>query len=137
MAESAIVEIAMTDDRRQNDRAPIVLKVEYQRMNSLLAEYASNISSGGTFIRTDKVLPVGTEFVFELNAPRLAAPLQIRGVVKWVRTIEDAGAEPPGMGIEFVYASAAERVALQRTLEALMMQEFGSEVTRKLLKREK
>ncbi|HKO52206.1 MAG TPA: PilZ domain-containing protein, partial [Polyangiaceae bacterium] len=52
------------DDRRSGFRAPIELKVEYKRLNTFFADYTKNISRGGTFIATDKPLPVGTDFVF-------------------------------------------------------------------------
>ena len=48
------------DDRRFGMRAPIELKVEYKRLNTFFADYTKNISRGGTFIATDKPLPVGT-----------------------------------------------------------------------------
>jgi len=55
------------DDRRGDSRAPIELKVEYKRLNSFFADYTKNISRGGSFIGTEKPLPVGTEFVFALG----------------------------------------------------------------------
>ncbi|HEY3237171.1 MAG TPA: PilZ domain-containing protein, partial [Polyangiaceae bacterium] len=68
-------------ERRRYDRAPIELKVEYKRLNSFFADYTKNISRGGTFIGTEKPLPVGTEFVFALEIPALQKPLELRGKV--------------------------------------------------------
>ena len=47
-------------DRRSNLRAAIELNVEYKRLNTFFADYTRNISKGGTFIKTDKPLEVGT-----------------------------------------------------------------------------
>ena len=52
------------DDRRIAERGPIALRVDYKRLNSFFADYTKNISRGGTFIRTDRPLQLGTEFVF-------------------------------------------------------------------------
>ena len=48
------------DDRRREARAPIELKVEYKRLNTFFYDYTKNISKGGTFIKTEKPLDVGT-----------------------------------------------------------------------------
>ena len=48
-------------------RAPIELKVDYKKLNTFIADYTKNISKGGTFIKTDRPLKVGTEFVFKLR----------------------------------------------------------------------
>ena len=53
-------EDAPPDDRREAPRQPIELKVEYKRLNTFFADYTKNISKGGTFIKTNRPLPVGT-----------------------------------------------------------------------------
>src|SRR5262249_21370540 len=75
------------DDRRGDGRTPIMLRVDYKRLNSFFADYTKNISKGGTFIRTNKPLEIGTEFVFVLNMPEptldgAALKLELTGVVK-------------------------------------------------------
>jgi uncharacterized protein (TIGR02266 family) len=62
------------DDSRGDPRAPIELKVEYKRLNSFFADYTKNISRGGTFIKTNRPLPIGTEFVFKLFVPAARSP---------------------------------------------------------------
>src|SRR5512132_3673697 len=103
------------DDRRRQFRAPIELKVEYKRLNTFFADYTKNISRGGTFIATDKPLPVGTEFVFSLGIPNLGHPLKLRGKVIWTTSVDDATkANPAGMGIEFQYTDREERLDKER-----------------------
>src|SRR5258706_12289148 len=93
-------------DRRAAQRAAITLRVDYKRMNTFFADYAKNISKGGTFIRTTKPLDVGTEFIFVLSIPGQVDNLQLTGEVMWVVTEEQAAAAAdeetkPGMGIRF------------------------------------
>ena len=70
------------DRRGGGERAPIELKVEYKRLNSFFADYTKNISRGGTFIRTERPLGIGTEFNFKLCVPTLENPLVLRGKVR-------------------------------------------------------
>ena len=138
-----------SDERRSDPRHPIELKVEYKRLNAFFADYTKNISRGGTFIQTDKPLPVGTEFVFKLYVPTLEEPLRIRGRVKWVVEAEAAEGVPqgqaeggrpatqaggaPGMGIRFVYSTDDERRQVERAVERLMVDSLGHLVFRKLM----
>lgn len=117
-------------------RAPIELKVEYKRLNSFFADYTRNISKGGTFIRTDKPLPIGTEFRFVLQVPKLDAPLELRGKVQWiVRPADEAASvDPgPGMGIGFVYESEADRERVEAIVENLMVESLGPVLYKKLV----
>ncbi len=123
-------------DRRQQARAPIALKVEYKRLNSFFADYTKNISRGGTFIGTDKPLPIGTEFQFELTVPRLQAPLRLRGKVQWLVQPHQASEETQaGMGIGFVYDSEADRQRIERVVEELMVGSLGKHLYDKLMAR--
>lgn len=123
-------------ERRDGDRAPIELKVEYKRLNTLFADYTRNISKGGTFIRTKRPLKIGTEFLFALTAPHLDEPVRILGRVQWI-TDEAVATDdrPAGMGIRFVYADDAERTAVETTIERLMSTELGRALSAKLLGR--
>lgn len=122
------------DERRREPRAPIELKVEYKRLNTFFADYTRNISRGGTFIATERPLPIGTEFVFALDLPTLSEPLRLRGRVMWQTTTEEASkANPAGMGIEFQYADDGEREQMERIVERLFVSQLGEHLTKKLL----
>jgi type IV pilus assembly protein PilZ len=127
------------DDRRHEQRAPIELKVEYKRLNTFLYDYTKNISKGGTFIKTDRPLEIGTVFLFRLQVPVLPKPIELRGEVRWViRSGEPppphipAGHEP-GMGIRFVYDSPAERELLERSVEKMMVGSLGQLIYSRLV----
>lgn len=120
-------------DRRSQPRAPIGLKVEYQRLNTFFADYTRNISRGGTFIRTRDPLPVGTQFVFELVVPQLPRPLTLRGEVRWVRGEgESPTGTEPGMGIQFLWDADEERVAVEEAVERLMTASLGPRLASRL-----
>ena len=119
------------DDRRREARAPIELKVEYKRLNTFFYDYTKNISKGGTFIKTEKPLDVGTIFLFKLMLPMQTDPLALRGEVRWIVKEGEplppqaqAGHEP-GMGIKFVYDSANQRRELEKLVEKMMVDSLG------------
>jgi type IV pilus assembly protein PilZ len=97
--------------------------VEYQRLNTFFYDYTKNISRGGTFVRTDRPLGVGTLFRFKLLVPTLAAPLVLTGEVRWVRPPGEGQA--PGMGIRFIFADDGERAQVDRLVEDLMVASLG------------
>lgn len=124
------------DPRRQDNRTPIELKVEYKRVNTFFADYTKNISRGGTFIGTTRPLDVGTEFIFALVVPGLEEPLRLRGRVIWVNAVQDSTAEnPPGMGIEFQYTNDAERREKEDQVRKLLAAQFGDQLAGKILAR--
>lgn len=125
---------ASADDHRDELRHAVQLRVDYKRMNTFFADYAKNISKGGTFIRTSKPLDVGTEFVFVLSIPEQATQLELRGEVIWTVVGDQAADDrPAGMGIRFRFEDDDERQALEHFVEALMVDKLGSHVTAKLL----
>lgn len=113
-------------ERRESGRATLELPIEYDRLNELLSDYTHNISRGGTFIRTDRPLPLGTVLSFTIRAPQLGEPIVLRGAVRWV--VEPAKASPKrpaGMGIAFIYDAPAQKEAMERRLDRLMVQSLG------------
>jgi len=131
------------DDRRREARAPIELKVEYKRLNTFFYDYTKNISKGGTFIKTDKPLDIGTIFLFKLLIPSQKEHLALRGEVRWV--VKDGSPRPPeipdnhepGMGIRFVYADAQQRRALEEVVEKMMVDSLGELIVSRLVKKPK
>jgi type IV pilus assembly protein PilZ len=123
-----------SSERRDETRAPIELKVEYKRLNAFFADYTKNISRGGTFIATMKPLPVGTEFLFRLEVPGLPAPLELRGIVRWLVEEPDAtDDQAAGMGIRFLFRDDHERDGVERLVERLMVDSLGRLVYAKLI----
>ena len=127
-------------ERREYIRAPIELKVEYKKMNTFFADYTKNISKGGTFIKTDRPLPVDTEFLFRLAIPMLKEPVEIRGVVVWIN--EEGNLAHPevkelGMGIRFIYDNDRQREEFYEMVEGMMRESLGEHLYKKLMGQQK
>jgi type IV pilus assembly protein PilZ len=110
------------------------LPIQYDRLNALLSDYTHNISRGGTFIRTDRPLPLGTVLSFTIRAPELGEPLVLRGAVRWVVEVAHAESKrPAGMGIAFLYESPQQKEAIERRLDRLMVQSLGPQAFEQLM----
>jgi len=124
-------------DQRRGQRAPVRLRVDYERMNSFFADYTKNISKGGTFIKTARPLPLGARCQFAFALPALSDPLMLEGEVAFMLTPGEAqqrGAEA-GMGIRFVFRDVAAQRDFADLVERMMAESFGEELTRGLLRR--
>ncbi len=123
-------------DLRQAYRAPIRLRVDYERMNTFFADYTKNISKGGTFIRTQRPLPIGSQLVFSMTVPALSEPVKLTGEVTWVMTPDQVKdpADEAGMGIRFLFDSEGTRQEFESLVERMMVESLGKEVTDKLLR---
>jgi type IV pilus assembly protein PilZ len=125
------------EDLRSSYRAPLRLRVDYERMNSFFADYTKNISKGGSFIKTPRPLPIGTRCQFSFTVPALSDPIQLEGEVTRVVTPEEAQArnEDPGMGVKFVFRDAAAQREFEDLVERMMEDSLGPEAARALLRR--
>jgi type IV pilus assembly protein PilZ len=125
-------------EARAHPRAPIELKVEYKKMNTFFSDYTKNISKGGTFIKTDRPLKVGTEFVFKLFVPAQEEPFTLRGQVAWINTEQESQRpeiEDKGMGIRFLYTDDDQKRRFEAVVESMMQDALGDVVYRKLLEK--
>jgi type IV pilus assembly protein PilZ len=133
--------MANDDDRRRAARAPIELKVEYKRLNTFFYDYTKNISKGGTFIKTERPLDIGTIFLFKLLIPSQTVSLALRGEVRWVvkdgspRPPEIAADHDPGMGIRFMYDDPDQRRGLEEVVEKMMIDSLGELIYSRLVKK--
>ena len=125
-------------DHRVHPRAPIELKVEYKKMNTFFSDYTKNISKGGTFIKTEKPLKVGTEFVFKLFVPARPEPFTLRGRVTWINaesSMERPEVEDKGMGIRFIYSTDSQKREFEDCVEDLMRDLLGDKLSKKLIEK--
>lgn len=93
-------------EKRRHHRTGVTLLVEYEGADELLTDYTDNLSTGGTFIATQRDLAVGTAVRLALSFPGLLEPIAIDGEVRWVRDDEEAG-----VGIEFLAGEGRARLA--------------------------
>jgi len=73
-----------------------------------------NLNTGGVFVETDRLHPVGTLLSLEFSLPQASAPLRCKGVVAWVNHPEwvKTSSLPSGMGVRFAELAEEDRAAL-------------------------
>jgi len=143
-----VADVDSEPEPRVEARRPIELKVEYKRLNTFFADYIKNISRGGTFIKTTRPLPVGTEFLFKLFVPGREAPFTIHGEVH--RIIEPqpqpqpqpraqpalgpgAADDEAGMSIRFTYREGDPQREIARVVDGMMTESLGPKLYARLM----
>lgn len=92
---------------RQYPRAPMTGTVQVYEWNRPMAANAVEISGGGMFLRTDAAMSEGSMLTLRLNLPGGTSAFTVLGKV--VRTVRGSLLKPPGVGIQFIDISAADR----------------------------
>jgi type IV pilus assembly protein PilZ len=106
------------DHRRRDRRLPILIKVEYLRMDDFLVDYASNISLGGMFILTEQPLELGTQFRIRFVVPGWADAIETRAEVRWRRS-PGPGPLRAGMGVRFDGLAPNEKARIEALISQL------------------
>ena len=97
------------DEKRRDTREPVTLFVEYEGADDLIGDFTENLSSGGTFVATNRELPIGTRVHLVLSFPGLLEPIAIDGTVRWTRKDGEDG--DGGAGIEFAQGASRDQLA--------------------------
>jgi len=99
--------------RRRFRRRTIRVLVDYAVEGAVRCEYATTLGAGGLFLECDEPLPPGSLLKLRFRLPHEALPHEIEARVSWLHSPEDPGrgAQPPGMGVEFIDAVASARLA--------------------------
>lgn len=110
----------MNQERRGSDRVPI--NQEFTTIDDFVAEYATNISVTGCFIRSKHPLPVGTRVNLKFTV--IASDIDIiEGTGEVVRVVRNPPAEA-GMGVRFTKLTPDTKTRI----EALVATQKASEV---------
>lgn len=101
------------EDRRLHPRYHLKLAITLRGDNNFYTGITHDISTGGVFIATQHILPVGTPVVMQFHLTRFGVDITVAGTVRWIREasatardgevfhgghIEDV---KPGMGVQF------------------------------------
>ncbi len=105
---------------RSDARATKSLSLTFKDRQAFVKAYATNISSGGLFIKTERPLPQGEAFLLKLQLPDVADPLKISCEVMWARKTGDFEKGPPGMGVKFREMSGNDRKILNEYLREVI-----------------
>jgi uncharacterized protein (TIGR02266 family) len=111
------------ESRRPDSRRDVRVSINkhFDSFEQLAREYATDISCSGTFIRTERPLPVGTRVNLRFSVVKSDAEV-IEGVGEVVRVSE----APPGMGVMFRRLTPESERAIRRLVD---IEEDGDEVT--------
>ena len=92
--------------KRQYDRLPITLEVNYNTEMEFLNSTTKNICIGGMFIHTLYPLPEGTEINVRFSIPELSMEFSSAAKVVWAATPSQGDKDgDSGMGINFLNLS--------------------------------
>lgn len=90
-----------SDGRRAHNRHSVDLDVSLGSDHNFYAGLAENISSGGVFVATHMLKPVGDVIKLTIHFPDSDRVVQATGEVRWVREYNESNDVPPGMGIRW------------------------------------
>lgn len=103
----------MTVDRRIETRQTVNL--DFKSVDEFIAEYVSNISRSGVFIKSEQPLPIGTRVTLKFTV--IMDDLEtIEGVGEVVRVIDAAPGVQAGMGVVFISLTGYSRQLIERIL---------------------
>lgn len=99
------------DETSKRREARLTINKEFGSFDAFIAEYVTNISLTGAFVKTPEPPPVGTEI--DLKFTVIMDDIEtIEGVGRVVRVQDD----PPGMGVVFTKISHHSQRLLERLL---------------------
>jgi len=102
---------------RRHRRVTIAAEVHLESDSNLYAGITNNVSQGGVFVATSKLLAKGTVLDLEFSIPDAGPPIRTTAVVRWLREDLDDIEGPPGMGVQFVELADRTRNRLERFIE--------------------
>ena len=75
--------------------------------NTILTNYSLNISAGGVFIESNRILPTATELTVKFVLPNADSIIATKARVAWTNDplIPKKPSLPPGMGLQFIALS--------------------------------
>lgn len=96
------------DDKRLHER--LLINEEFNSIDDFIAEYVTDISRGGVFIRSKQPLPVGTKVNLKFSVI-LDDFHTVEGEGEVVRVVDDG--EQIGMGVTFTELTAESREIIE------------------------
>jgi type IV pilus assembly protein PilZ len=108
-------------ERREHRRVLVSMEVDYRCDKTFLFAYITDLSAMGIFIQTSDPHPPGTLLNLRFQPPG-GAQVDVEGRVIWVNPPRKHDSINPGMGVQFVDLTPAQREqikALVRTFAYL------------------
>ena len=88
----------------------------YQKQ--ILADYSVNVSTGGVFIESSRILPKATDITVKFKLPNADNIIVVKAIVAWVNDPVSLKKPslPPGMGLQFLDLSLDDLHAIRAFL---------------------
>ncbi len=124
---------------RRNLRKPIsiesrriaverVITLEFPHFGAFFAEYSTNVSMTGMFIRTDRFQPPGTLATVEFNLADGMPLISGKAKVVWVRERHEGPDRPAGLGLRFVELDDEGRQLIRWEVERRLREAGSNEI---------
>ena len=97
----------------------------YRQEDPFFEGKAVNLGGEGLFLYTQKVFPLNTELILELNFPKENSPLVVQGTVVWLADKELQPHSFPGMGIRFKKLDSQQQKLLVEFIDRNVVQRSG------------
>ena len=102
------------------------IKLRFRKVDNFISKFATNISTNGMFISSQKPRETGTLLRFELRLADDSTVIAGRGKVAWVRAYDPKRPKDPhGMGIEFTSLSEDSRELIAKIVAERIEQGLG------------
>lgn len=100
--------------KRQGQRFPMKVDVNYHSEHNFYTGLLQNISSGGLFIATHQLCKIGDSLEITFSIPGLNRVCVAKCVVRWVRDYDPHSPDMvPGMGVQFESLDNDVRAAVE------------------------
>ena len=101
--------------RRETERVPITLEVNYNTEMEFLNSSTKNLNASGMFVRTIYPLPEGTDLNVKFAIPEISLDFSVVARVVWSASYaESSDGDEPGMGIKFINLSSEKSAILEK-----------------------
>jgi uncharacterized protein (TIGR02266 family) len=108
------------DNRRSTPRVDFKVEVSGGAKHQFFTGFTENISSGGLFVATHDLLPLGTTLRVAFSVPGLDHQFELDCEVRWVRDHnEDFPDMIPGIGVRFMSLTPQDTQYLNEVLKRL------------------
>ena len=95
-------------ERREHERVPVNLEVDYRSDDTFLFAYITDMSAMGIFIQTMTPKPPGTLLNLRFRT-KDGKQIDVQGRVIWINQPHGPDSINPGMGVQFVDLTPGER----------------------------
>jgi len=105
-------------NQRRAERHDLKVEVSAQSDHQFFTGFSENISSGGLFIGTYQILPIGTKFKLSFSVPGVDRTFEASCEVRWLREYnENTPDVVPGVGVRFVGLDSQDEQILDAILQ--------------------